>query len=107
MESTCKKNKYCNFEAVAEDSKTLKEICTFCGRPAYWNKDKFGRLDNRKYHRFHIRDFAQPTGSTKRIFYEIYGTPRTIKRTAPVNWNQEGEDAKKMVQELRKERRTL
>jgi len=107
MDAICKKNKICNFEAVKEDSKTLKETCTYCGRNLYWNKDKFGRLDNKKYTRYHLRDFCQPTGITRRTFYELYGIPKTIKRKEKINWVQEGEDAKKMVQDLRKARQTM
>lgn len=107
MEAICKSNKICNFEAVKEDSKTLKETCTFCQRSIYWNKDKFGRLDNRKYARFHIRDFIQPNGKDHRLFLEIYGTPRKHAKAVKTNWAEAGEDAKKMVQELRKARQTM
>lgn len=107
MSPKCPKNKYCSFESVKEDSKTLKETCIFCGRSVYWNKDKFGRLDNKKYQRLHIRDFAQPIGPTSRIFREIYGNPDPINRPKKVDWVQAGEDAKRMVQDLRKDRQTL
>lgn len=82
-DSKCPRNKYCDFEVVLSNQEAQVEICRFCGKKVIYNKDKeTGRIDNQKYLRDHIRHTAQPFGSTRKIFEEIYGklTPEQIKR---------------------------
>ena len=106
-ETNCPKSRLHNYELSKEDSKTLKETCTFCGHSVYWNKDKTGRLDNRRYARAHLRDFLQPHGRDHKLFLEVYGEPRHHAKATKPNWVQEGEEAKTMIQDLRKARQTL
>lgn len=109
MEATCTKNKYCSFEETEDYPDAFKERCIFCGRSIVWKKDEHGRIDNRKFHRLHLRDFCQPHGTTSRIFLELYGEQgiRKYKPKRKVDWDTAADEAKDMLKELRKERQTL
>lgn len=69
---------YHRYEKVSENSDGLVEICKdpSCRKRLVTKKDKFGRIDNRTYLREHTADFAQPTGSTKKVFEQVYGAPK-------------------------------
>lgn len=101
---------------MKDEQRVLKEVCEFCGRTVLWNKDEHGRMDNRKYLRFHVRDTAQPKGITARVFREIYGDERAdgiLKKWQAQNdditdtWDQRQDWAEKDLKEMRKERLSL
>jgi hypothetical protein len=54
------------------------EICIRCGKKMKWNKDGYGRINNKDYLDYHIRDFAQPYGRTRKVYEMIYGKPKEI-----------------------------
>ena len=55
-----------------ENLEAIKEWCRLCGvNLVYYKRD--GKTDNKEYYNDHIRDFAQPYGSTAKVFYRIYG----------------------------------
>lgn len=61
-----------DFEQI-KDTKTAKfERCRICGVRKRWNKGYRGRVDNVAYLRDHVRQYAQPTGSTKRVFMKLH-----------------------------------
>lgn len=48
------------------------EACTICQKKLiYYKRD--GKINEAEYYRDHLRDFAQPYGSTAKIFYRIHG----------------------------------
>jgi hypothetical protein len=115
-EARCKKNKYCSFIPLQDTERALKEACEFCGRTVVWNKDEYGRMDNKKYLRFHVRDTAQPKGITARVFKECYGKEQadhilkkweTQREDVSDSWDQTSDLAHKDIQEMRKSRQTL
>lgn len=109
QEAKCRKNRYCRFEIVKDYPDAIKEICVYCSRTMIWKKDRFGRIDNRDYARHHLRDFCQPYGMTAKYFAEIYGEEayeKALKHRPDrkTDWDEAGEDARRMVRELRKEK---
>jgi hypothetical protein len=54
-----------------ESPKVKVEKCKLCGVRKRFNKNIRGRTDNLEYLHFHIRSFAQPYGSTRRVFVKI------------------------------------
>lgn len=70
----CEKNRFklCKFEITYDDGTTIGECCDFCGKRIHYNIVD-GRIDNVRYLADHIRNFLQPTGRTRNLFYEIYG----------------------------------
>ena len=108
-EAKCRKNKYCRFEQIGDYSDAFKEICVYCSRTVIWNKDQFGRIDNRKFLRFHLRDFCQPYGLTGKVFAQVYGEEafrKAMNRPSKKNYSldEAAEDAKVMLRDLRKEK---
>ena len=109
-ESTCPKNKLCSFESITNFPRGQKETCVFCGRTVVWKTDISGRMDNKKYLRFHLRDFCQPFGPTKKEFIQIYGKEHyeksitLLKRERKVDWNKAQDEAEMQLREMRRER---
>lgn len=66
---------YHNFTTIHSDSSVQVEVCKQCGYKKKYNKVQ-GRVNNTEYLRDHVRDFAQPTGSTAEIFERFYGKPK-------------------------------
>ena len=62
-----------SIKTINEDSSGIMEICVECKQRFYYKKDSSGRVDNRKYLKDHERDFAQPTGTTGKVFKKHYG----------------------------------
>ena len=48
------------------------ERCRICRIRKRWNKDAKGRVENAEYLHEHVRQYAQPGGSTKRVFSKLY-----------------------------------
>lgn len=48
------------------------EVCHICNRKFRWKKGYKGRIDNKEYLKAHVRNFAQKSGATKRVFHKIY-----------------------------------
>ena len=62
-----------------KDTKTYKvEKCKICNIRKKYNKGYRMRIDNAQYVKDHVRNFAQETGPTKRVFYKIYKTSKCI-----------------------------
>ena len=58
---------------IIKDTKTAKwEKCVICGLRKRWVKGNKNRVDNNQYLKMHVREFAQPHGSTKRIFMKLH-----------------------------------
>lgn len=56
-----------------KDSITYKvEKCRICGVRKKYNKGYKSRIDNLQYLKDHVRNYAQPNGSTKRVYNKIY-----------------------------------
>jgi len=71
-DSTCKKGGFCLWMTDGRYADATVERCLKCGRKAIWNKVD-GRIDNQKYLRYHLTDFAQPFGPTHNFFERAYG----------------------------------
>lgn len=112
-ESTCKKRTYCSFKPILLAPDAQVEVCVFCGKKVIYNI-RGGRIDNAKYARDHIRDFAQPFGRTAKIFREIYGKQgligarkhatelkaRKTKDQIQEDWERTSEEAKKDMRRM-------
>lgn len=68
---------YHDYQRVSENKDGLVEVCKECGKRLITKKDSMGRMDNRAYAKEHIRDIAQPIGSTAKIFERFYGKPKS------------------------------
>ena len=56
-----------------KDTKTYKvERCKICNSRKKYNKGYHMRIDNASYLKDHVRNYAQETGPTKRVFAKIY-----------------------------------
>lgn len=61
------------------NAKTYKiEKCKLCGIRKRWNKGYKGRINNTEYLFAHVRQFAQPNGSTKRVHAKLYSPEKLI-----------------------------
>lgn len=56
------------------------EKCRICSRRFRWNKGYKGRIDNVEYLRAHVRQYAQPSGSTRRVHAKLYHPEKTVIR---------------------------
>lgn len=66
------------FELI-KDTKTAKyEKCVLCQVRKRWNKRTKGRIDNPEYLKAHVREYAQPNGSTKRVFMKIHNPDKCV-----------------------------
>ena len=64
---------------LVKETKTFKvERCKICGVRRHWVKGYKERISNVDYLRFHVRSFAQPHGSTKRVFEKTYHPEKTV-----------------------------
>ncbi len=70
-----------------------------------------GQIDNKKYLRYHLRDFCQPYGATKRDFIRIYGEKkyqeilhRPPKQDTKKAWDKIQDEAEQELKLLRKDR---
>lgn len=59
------------FELIKDTPGAKMENCIICGLRKRWVKGNKGRINNVEYLRMHVREFAQPTGSTKRVFMKL------------------------------------
>lgn len=66
-----------NYEMVGENPDAVVEVCKECKKRLVTKKDSKGRIDNAAYLKEHVRDTAQPTGTTAKIFKRFYGKPKT------------------------------
>lgn len=62
-----------NYKPVNTTASGITEVCTECKRKLYTKLGNNGAIDNRTYLREHVRDTAQPTGSTRKVFAKAYG----------------------------------
>ncbi len=75
-------NRYHDPIRFREESDAIIEGCKICNKKLiYYKRD--GKINEAEYYNDHIRDFAQPYGSTKKIFERIYGKhgARVVKDT--------------------------
>lgn len=54
------------------------EQCRICGIRKRWNKGFKGRVSNKEYLEFHLRNFAQRFGATRRIYNRIYQNTKIV-----------------------------
>lgn len=68
---------YHRYEIVSDNADGTVEVCKECKKRLVTKKGRDGRIDNKKYLKEHIADTAQPTGSTAKVFAQLYGKPKT------------------------------
>lgn len=71
-QSRCKKGGFCTFDEITENKDVQKEICTKCGRRVIYLV-KGGRVDNQRYLKEHVANFAQRQGKTAKVYQQVYG----------------------------------
>jgi hypothetical protein len=69
---TCKNKLPHDYKPLYENPAVKVELCAICDDKISFTKDRQGRVDNNKYLDAHIRNFAQPTGRTAKLYYSIY-----------------------------------
>ncbi len=58
---------------TVKDTKTYKvDRCKLCQIRKKYNKGYHMRIDNNAYVKDHVRNYAQPNGSTKRVYAKVY-----------------------------------
>lgn len=63
-----------NYRIINDSKDGRLEICIECKKRLITKKDpRNGRIDNKKYLKEHIADYAQPGGRTGKIFNKLYG----------------------------------
>lgn len=67
-----------DMKLVHETKHAKWEVCQRCGMRKRWNKGHKGRVDNVEYLKVHVRNFAQKSGATKRIYHKLYKPEKTI-----------------------------
>lgn len=75
----------CRYRGIPHDLKIIREtkvakweVCYICNKKFKYNLGYRSRVDNNKYLRDHVRNFAQKFGATKRIYNKIYHPEKTI-----------------------------
>lgn len=66
-----------NLTIVHENPRVKWEKCLLCNRSFRWNKGYKKRVDNVNYLKAHVRNFAQRTGVTKRVYMKMYQPEKT------------------------------
>jgi len=61
-----------DFERIADTQYATIEKCKICQVRKRWKKGVKGRVHNAEYLKAHVRQFAQETGPTKRVFKKLY-----------------------------------
>lgn len=61
-----------NYKIIRESGDAQIEVCIECKKKIKTRKDKNGRIDNKAYLKEHVRDTAQPFGSTAKVFRRAY-----------------------------------
>lgn len=59
-------------QTLADTSRYKVERCGRCGERKNWLKGTRGRVNTIEYYRFHIRNFCQRYGATKRVHRKVY-----------------------------------
>lgn len=67
-----------DLKILHENDEVKYEVCILCNKKFKWNKGYKNRIDNKEYLKVHVRNLAQPTGPTKRVFYKTYKQDETI-----------------------------
>ncbi len=67
-----------NFIQIKDAPNYKIEICSLCRSRRRWNKGYKGRINNPAYLKDHVRQFAQETGPTHRVFKKLYQSEKTI-----------------------------
>lgn len=69
-----------NWKIINDNKDGRLELCIECKKRLITKKDpKTGRIDNKKYLKEHIADYAQPNGRTGKIFNKYYDTPKDLR----------------------------
>jgi hypothetical protein len=63
-----------NYIIISSGSRATVEVCSECKKRLVTKMDKKGRIDNKAYLEEHVRDTAQPTGATAKVFNKYYET---------------------------------
>jgi hypothetical protein len=61
------------------DTPTVRvEKCRICQKRFRWPKGYKGRVHNAEYLQAHVRQFAQPHGTTRRVYAKLYTPEKCI-----------------------------
>ena len=63
---------------IFENPRVKWERCRICHHSFRWRKGYKGKVDNVAYLKAHVRQFAQRTGPTRRIYHKLYRPKQTI-----------------------------
>ena len=75
MTYPCKARKYHEYKLYKAYTGGQVEICSFCGDKLRVRMTPEGRIvDPGAYRKAHERDFAQPSGASRRVYFECWGT---------------------------------
>lgn len=61
-----------DFVVLFENPQKKIERCKLCNKTKRYNKGYKQRSDNIRYLKDHLRNFAQPWGTTRRVYLKIY-----------------------------------
>jgi hypothetical protein len=65
-----------DYKVLVDNAEVKKERCKICRKIVTFTKERWtGRIDNNRYLKEHIRNFAQPWGRTGNQYRRIYGNP--------------------------------
>lgn len=67
-----------NFKVVHENKHVKHEVCTICNVKKRYVKGYKGRVKNTEYLKDHVRNFAQKSGATKRVYMKTYKREKTV-----------------------------
>jgi hypothetical protein len=62
-----------NYQVIRNTKDSVVEVCSECKKKLVTKIGLKGRIDNITYLKEHVRDTAQKTGSTAKIFKRFYG----------------------------------
>ena len=67
-----------NMKILHENPQVKWEACTICNKKFRWNKGYRGRVDNVAYLKAHVRNFAQKSGATRRVYNRVYSPEKML-----------------------------
>lgn len=67
-----------NLFVVGETPAIKVERCKICSKTFSWKKGYKGRISSKEYLFAHVREYAQPGGSTNRVFQKLHNPQKCI-----------------------------
>lgn len=95
----CLNNEH-QYDLIHDSVEAVVEVCNKCKKKLVSRKDKkTERIDNKRYLKEHVVDFAQPNGRTRKIYEKHYGKYRNKNKEIKDELAFQKEEAERIYRE--------